>query len=77
MPELLRHLGELRVLLLRILLGLLEENFRSLRECTGEAVVADLAHDEVTVRSARRLAVELERVLAVVRTARVEAEVVQ
>ena len=52
MPKLLRHLGKLRVLLLSILLSLLEENFRSLRERAGEAVVAfsDLRCGQAPIR---------------------------
>ena len=50
-PQSVRHLDELRVLLFRILLSLFEEDLRSLREGAGEAVVTDLAHDEVAVGS--------------------------
>ena len=71
------HVCELLVLLFCVLLSLLEELLGSLRECTGKAVVTNLAHDEVTVRSRRLLAVELERVLTVVSTARVKRKVCQ
>ena len=64
----------MRILLLRVLFRLGEELFCSLGEGTGQGVVADLAHDEVTVGSTGSLAVELEGILALVSQTRIIAE---
>ena len=64
------------VLLLCELLRLVEELLGSLGEGTGQGVVTNLAHDEVTIRSSGSLAVELEGILALVSQTRIITEAV-
>ena len=70
------ELLEVSVLLLCELLRLGEELLGSLGEGTGQSVVTNLAHDEVTIRSSGSLAVELEGILALVSQTRIITEAV-